>query len=77
MYRYFTGNALCNSDDCHATLSHFALFHDKNCLLQTPSRKIPEESNLENKGTRVIGDTFRAMMEKTVCATSLWEQFSC
>jgi len=50
--KHFIGNALCSSDDCHATHSHFALFHNKQYLLQTPRRKKQEDSNLENEGAR-------------------------
>jgi len=50
--KYFSGNTLCNSDDWHATHSHVALFHSKQCPLHTPRKKDPEELNLENEWAR-------------------------
>jgi hypothetical protein len=47
----FVGNVLCSYDDSHATYSRSALVHDKQCLLQTPRRKNPEELNLEGGGS--------------------------
>jgi len=48
--KHFIGNTHCSSDDCNTGHSCFALFHDKQCPLQT-SRKNPENSNLENRGS--------------------------
>jgi hypothetical protein len=51
--KHFIGKALCSSDDCHATHSHFHPFHYEQCLIQTSRRKKNlEESNLENEGAR-------------------------
>jgi hypothetical protein len=38
--KYFVGNPLCRSDDCRATHSYFAVFHNKQCLLKNPRKKI-------------------------------------
>jgi hypothetical protein len=39
--KHFIVNVLCNSDDCHTTYSHSALFHNKECIfINTQNKKI-------------------------------------
>jgi hypothetical protein len=60
--KHFIGNAHYTSDDSANQLTHF---QDKQCLLPNPIRKKPKESNIENEGAWVTGDTFLAMIVNT------------
>jgi hypothetical protein len=64
-YWHFTVNTLCSSENsCHITYSRFVLLHDKQCILQTPRRKCPKESNLENEGAREGVHLFPSMIRE-------------
>jgi hypothetical protein len=54
--KHFTGNALCSSDNCHATHSHFALFTINNAFLNHI-----EENNQRSHIWRMSGPGNRSL----------------
>jgi hypothetical protein len=52
---------------CHATHSHFALLHNRHCLLQTSRRNTPEKLNVENEGTRECIPLFLSNDQEITC----------